>query len=197
MDFGDLLDDHRAQLGRALERFRAGDEDLARHLRQAARWLDARWPRVVAAHLELTAGVATYPAPADCRHVCSHDWGRYARRRPWEEWSPGYPPLLQLWSAPEDGPQLWVTPAPTAAQLRVWGSVLNYRYGAAHAIGDAEVTPAEHQRGAVLLAALIEALRDLASETAVVQLHKGLAGIPTAGTPAYLYERLIEEWERR
>jgi hypothetical protein len=192
MDFAGLLDDHRAQLGRALERFRGGDDDLARHLRQAGRWLDARWPRVIPANLELEAGIALYEAPADCRHVYGHDWGRYNRRRPWDPCAPGFPPLLQCLNG-----EFWLTPAPTAAQIGAWGAVLPYFYAAAHAIDEDEVTPAEHQRGAVLLAALIEAMRDLASETAVVQLHKGLAGIPTAGTPAYLYERLQEEWERR
>jgi hypothetical protein len=195
MDFAGLLDDHRSQLGKALERFRAGDDDLERHLRHAARWIDRRWPRTVAAALTLTVDQGLYPAPEDCAGVLDHDWGRYTRRRPWETGGPGYPPAL-LYGADEDGPTLWVRPAPTLAQLHAWGAVLDYRYFAAHEISAERVTPGELRRGAVLLAALIEAVRDLATETAIVQLHKGLVGIPTAGTPAYLYERLIEEWER-
>jgi len=196
MDFDGLLDDHRAQLGKAIERFRGGDDDLERHLRQAARWLDRRWPRVEAASLALEVGRRNYPAPAGLSAVKEHDWGRYTRRRPWEESGPGYPPaLLNITEGADHA--LWVCPAPTAAQVHAWGETLHYVYYAAHEVSPDRVTPSEHHRGAVLLAALIEAMRELASETAVVQLHKGLAGIPTAGTPAYLYERLREEWELR
>lgn len=196
MIFDDLLDDHRSQLGKALERFRAGDDDLERHLRYAARWIDRRWPLVRPGEFTAAVGIVEYPAPADCLTVAGHDWGRYARRKPWEETGPGYPPLLQR-AAIETGAVLWLSPPPTPAQINAWGPVVPYRYFAAHSITPDLVTPGEGQRGAVLLAALIEALRDLATETAVVQLHKGLAGVPTAGMPAYLYERLVLEWERQ
>ena len=197
LDFTDLIADHKAQLGKAVERFRADDDaDFARHLRLAGGWLDGRWPRLLNTRLLLLAGVNEYPAPTDCAAVLSHSWGQNHRHQPWNESDPGYPPLLTLIQG-ETGPLLLIAPAPTAAQIMAWGDGMHYCYRLAHIVSASEVTPTEAHRGDLLLAALIEAMRDLAAETTVVQLHKGLSGLPTAGTPAYLYETLIREWERR
>ena len=195
LDFDELLAAHKAQLGRAVERFReANDADFARHLQLAARWLDRRWPNVQIGELSLTVGVGVYAAPAGCVAVYAHDWGRYYRTQPWDETGPGYPPLLQLIINPT---QLYLSPAPTSQQILLWGSVLAYRYRLPHVITATEMTVDDARHADVLLAALIEAMRDLSTETAAVQLQKGLTGLPNAGSPAYLYQALINEWERR
>lgn len=197
LDFAELIADHKAQLGRAVERFRAEeDADFIRHLRLAGGWIDGRWPRILYGELSLVAMVNEYPAPPGCLMLYGHSWGHYTPLTPWDECGPGFPPLLER-SVDEMGTKLLLCPPPTAKQIAVWGNTLRYRYRVAHEITAEVVTVDEGQRGAVLLAALIEAMRDLAAETTVVQLHKGLSGLPTAGTPAYLYETLIREWEGR
>lgn len=194
MTLDDLLDDHRAQLGKCAARF-ASDDDLARHLRNAADRLSGKCPRWASAGIALTAGVADYAAPADLYGGPTTDWGRYPARQPWDDDFLGYPPrLLMVYVA--DALKIRLIPEPTAAQLTAWGSTLTYRYLTRHRIDDDVVTFTELQRALVLLAALVEAMRDLAADTTVVQLQKGLAGLPTAGTPAYLYEKLLLELER-
>lgn len=196
MEFDDLLAAHQAQLGKAVERFRSPDDaDFVRHLRRAGRWIDSRWPRILDGELSLVAMVNEYPAPAGCLMIHGHSWGRYARPIPWDEYGPGFPPLLER-IIDETGPRLLLCPPPTAQQIAVWGGTLRYRYRVAHEITAEAVTVDEGHHGAVLLAALIEAMRDLSAEVTVVQLHKGLSSVPTAGTPAYLYEALLREWER-
>lgn len=193
LDYTGLFDAHQAQLGKAAGRFATPADDFARHLRLAARRIDTRWPRLQRGTLTLTAGVAQYPAPADCSAVIRHDWGRFHPDAPWDETGPGVRPLMQR--IDDSGtPMLWITPAPRPVQLQCWGSDLIYWYYTPHLITDIQVTVDEQHRAKVLLAALIEALRELSTETAVVQLQRGLAGIPTAGTPAYLYEAALREW---
>lgn len=197
MIFADLLAAHRSQLGKAIDRFREPDRDadLQRHLGRAARWIDQRWPYTQQGELSLTAMVSEYPAPTGCLGVYGHDWGRNAPFTPWMEHGTGYPPLLDL-IYEAAGPVLWVSPPPTAMQIQAWGSVMRYRYRRMHTISPTAVSVGDEHLQRVLLAALIEAMRELAAETASTQLHKGMSGIPTAGTPAYLYEALLREWDR-
>lgn len=197
MIYADLLAAHKGQLGKAIERFRQpGQEaDLQRHLSRAGRWIDLRWPRTMQATLILVPLLSEYPALPGCLSVFDHAWGRGTPCVPWDHDGPGYPPLLELIHE-STGPVLWVSPPPTPVQIHAWSAVMNYRYRAAHEISPTSISVDDSLFSAVLLAALIEAMRELATETAVTQLHKGLSGIPTAGTPAYLYEALIREWER-
>lgn len=197
MDFATLLADHKAQLGKAVDRFRSADDaDFIRHLRLAGRWIDQRWPRVLLGLLTVSPEVDQYPAPTACAAVLGNEWGRYWPRRPWDDADPGIPPLLRLIDG-ETGPIIWVSPAPTQRQIQAWGDALRFRFRVNHVITPELVTARDELESHVLLAALIEALRDLSNETAIVQLHKGMAGVPTAGTPAYLYEALLREWENR
>lgn len=196
MTLADLIADHKAQLGKATERFKAAaDADLIRHLALAARRLDSKRPRLRRSMLAVTVGVSDYPAATGSIAVIAHEWGISAVRQPWDDDYMGIAPLIRQLDS--DTGQRWVlsTP-PTANQISVWGATIPVRYQAAHEISATAVTAMDTDRALVLLAALIEALRDLSTETAVVQLHKGLTGLPTAGTPAYLYERLLQEWER-
>lgn len=193
LDYTELFDAHQAQLGKAADRFTDQDKAFARHLRLAGRRIDARWPRLQRGTLTLTAGEAYYLAPVDCSAIIHHDWGRFYPKTPWDETGPGVRPLIQLLD--DSGTlKIWLTPAPTALQIQCWGAEMIYHYHAPHLIIATQVTADEALRARVLLAALIEALRDISTETAVVQLQRGLAGIPTAGTPAYLYEAALREW---
>lgn len=195
MTLDDLLADHKAQLGKVAARFAAEDDaDFIRHLQNAAARLTGKCLRWVSGTLALTAGVADYPAPTDLRGAPSTDWGKDHRRQPWDDDYLGRTPYMLPIDVDGDS-MLRLAPEPSAAQIAAWGGTLTYRYLANHQISAETVTFAELQRPLVLLAALIEAMRELATDTTVVQLQKGMAGLPTAGTPAYLYEKLRLELE--
>lgn len=195
MTFADLVAAHKAQLGKVADRFTAfGDADFERHLKKAARRMTLKCPRWMTATLDLVAGQSDYPAPADLLGAPLSEWGRSCSSQPWDDDFAGFPPLLTpLQDA--NGPILRLSQAPTTAQLAAWGSTLSYRYLAAHEITQNRITLSDATEPLILLAALIEAMRELATDTTVVQLQRGLVGIPTAGTPAYLYEKLCLEFE--
>lgn len=196
MTLADLIASHKAQLGKVAGRFTApGDADFVRHLEGAARRLSSKLFYWKGDTISLTAGVGDYPAPVGIMGVPVSDWGPAQRQQPWDDDYLGFPPILLLLTV-HDAPTIRIAPSPTSAQIACWGSTLSYRYLAYHQISTDELTFNELQRPLVLLAAMIEALRELAADNTVVQLQKGLAGLPTAGTPAYLYERLLDELDR-
>ena len=191
----DLITAHKAQLGKTTERFRAlNDADYIRHFALAARRLDKKRPRWLMAELTLTAGVADYAAPAGAIGLYDSEWGQTpVRPHPWDDGYVGFPPIVrQIDSA--TGARWRLSMPPTAAQIAVWGSVLTARYQAAHEISATRVTPLDSDYDLVMLAALIEALRELSAETTTVQLHKGMTGIPNSGMPSYLYEKALLEF---
>ncbi len=199
MTFDELVADHKAQLGKAAERFKAlNDADFKRHVRLAARRMNAKTPLWANGTLALSGGQTDYPAPPDLLSVLVSDWGRAGGcgcPRPWDDGFVGFAPRIALADTPS-GKVVRLSAAPGAQQLNAWGASLNFQYVASHEISEARITLPDPAKPLVLLAALIEAMRELATETSVEQLHKGLAGVPTAGTPAYLYEKLCQEFER-
>lgn len=195
MTLDDLVIDHKAQLGKVAARFTAEDDaDFIRHLQNAAVRLTNKCLRWASGTLTPLAGVSDYPAPDDLRGAPSTDWGKEYRRHPWDDDYLGLTPYL-LPIDVDNVAMLRLVPGPTSAQISAWGGTLTYRYLASHQITAETVTFTALQRPLVLLAALIEAMRELATDTTVVQLQKGIAGLPTAGTPAYLYEKLRLELE--
>lgn len=196
MTLDDLVADHKAQLGKVAARFTAPDDaDFVRHLRNGAGRLSAKCLRWASGTLTLVAAQSDYPAPADLLGAPSTDWGKDYLRRPWDDDFLGLTP--HMLSIQVDGvAMLRLVPWPTSAQIGAWGGTLTYQYLAHHQITENLVTFGDLQRPLVLLAALVEAMRELSTDTTVVQLQKGLAGLPTAGTPAYLYEKLSLELER-
>lgn len=196
MTLDDLVANHKAQLGKVAARFTAADDaDFIRHVQNGAVRLGGKCPRWVSGTLALVAGVSDYPAPVDLLGAPSTDWGKDYLRRPWDDDFLGLTP--HMLSIHVDGvSMLRLVPWPTSAQIGAWGGTLTYQYLAGHQITADLVTFSDLQRPLVLLAALVEAMRELATDTTVVQLQKGLAGLPTAGTPAYLYEKLSLELER-
>lgn len=195
MLYADLIAAHKAQLGKVADRFTApADADFARHLKNAARRMTFKFPRWMTATLTPVVGASDYPAPADINGVAVSDWGRDCGALPWDDDFAGYPPLLILLESAA-GPILRLSQAPTAAMLAAWGSTLPYRYLAAHEITATRVTLPDPTEPLVLLAALIEAMRELATDTTVIQFQRGLSSIPTVGTPAHLYERLSMEFD--
>jgi len=194
--FADLLLAHKAQLGKAEARFSSPDNaDFKRHLAGAATRVSMKRQRWVSAELEAVAGQSDYPAPSDSYEFATTDWGKGLIGNPWDEGFVGWIPRMigiEIASMP-----YWrLVPEPSSAQIARWGATVHYTYFAKHEISATRITLADADQPLVLLAALIEAMRELSADTTVVQLQKGLVGLPTAGTPAYLYEKLLAEWER-
>lgn len=197
MIYADLVEAHKAQLGaKVAARFTAFDDaDFARHLAHAARRISDKRPRVCIDSVALSVGVSEYPAPAGIIGTPISEWGISVPcyRLPYDVAFIGFPPLIARME--NAGSQiLRLSNPPTAAQIAAWGADLVFRYWKAHVISSTEITVDDADQGLVLLAALIEAMRELATDTTVVQLQKGLGGLPTAGTPAYLYEKLLLEF---
>lgn len=194
MTYFDLVDLHQAQLGKVADRFPDFDAAAERHLAGAARRLSQKRPRECIGTLTLTAGVTEYPAPTGMFGLPISEWGMGAQRLFYAADFIGVPPLL---ARVESGgiSVLRLSYPPTAQQIAIWGGTLTYRYWQAHSLTLYSVTVADADQPLVLLAAMIEAMRELSADTTIVQFQKGLTGLPTAGTPAYLYEKLLLEFE--
>lgn len=203
MNEADLVADHKAALQDAKNVFTAaGDEDFKRHLRTAALDLGRRRTRTLVGTLALVADQAGYaPLPADFVAFKSHLWGIAPRPAP-APWEKGYPGRLPTCRVAEEGGvrKLFLDPAPTAAQISVLGAEFRYYYAAGHAIAaDAEQTTVlAGDRQVLLLRAQAEAMREMAMRNIMkpVQLRDGVSSMPKNGLPSYLYEKLMEEFER-
>lgn len=178
----------------------AGDQPYERFLAHAAQDFHRVRPRRQVGVLDLQAGQSDYPVPADLVAPLAGLWGvdEAQTRRPWDEHWPGQLPRLTLLRLAEDR-VLWLSPAPTAAQITVLGSDYRYIYRAAHRIAPSGEQTTIHpgDRGLLLLRAQAEALKDLAMRNMAkpVQLRDGLAGMPRNGHPAALYEQLMKRFE--
>ncbi|HYC64947.1 MAG TPA: hypothetical protein VEC14_09465, partial [Reyranellaceae bacterium] len=156
-------------------------------------------PRVISATLIVEAGVSFHAAPADLMRVKYATWGDDAKRR-LPRWDPDYPMDLPRLSLAEEAGvrKLALMPAPTAQQISVCGAEYPYRYYARHILSDieGETTLPEDRRDLLLLRAAAEALRELAVRNIhkPVQMRDGLHSAPRNGTPAALYELLMQEY---
>lgn len=193
MIYSELVDLHRAQLGKVADRFADFDAAAARHLSGAARRVSDKRPRICIDAVALTTDVSEYPAPAGIIGVPISEWGIDAVRIPYLASFIGFPPLLAKIES-TGTPVLRLSSPPTATQIATWGATMRVRYWKAHVITDVEITVDDADQSLVLLAAMIEAMRELSADTTVVQFQKGLTGLPTAGTPAYLYDKLLLEF---
>lgn len=200
MTLAELIAEHKAQLGKVAARFEdVNQSDFKRHLARAGYRLCTKYPLWKTGEIALAAGVDQYPAPADMIGTLLCDWGRTAcgcrGQSPWDDGFVGYPPSLIL-EGGDSAMRLRLSTPPTASTIGAWGSTLRYRYLAAYQINEQTVNVGAAHIPPLLLAALIEAMRELSAEMTVVQLQKGLSGLPTAGMPAYLYEKLCQEFDR-
>lgn len=200
----DLIIDLKAMLMDAAAKFRSEEgADFARHLSVAARDMSRVRPRTLTGTLALEAGRSSYPAPAGLIRPKIGTWG-FSQRRQIKPWQPGYPqdlPDLSIVET-ETGRQLWLEPAPTAAQISAYGANYPYFYFAAHHVdaNATQTTIAEGDRALLLIRAAAAALDELAINhyTKPVQLApgSGLPSMPRNGTPSALSAGLMNLFER-
>lgn len=199
MSQADLVADLKASLHDAASVFTAAnDADFVRHLAIAALDFGRVLPLVKTGTLTLVADTASYAAPADLLRIDGEMWSsRGTLPQPWEASYPGQLPRPRVVGA-SGGKLIVFTPPPSAAHILALGSAFSYLYSAAHAIGAAatDTTIAAGDRGLLLLRAQAEALREMAIRNVgkPVQLRDGLSGTPRNGTPAALYQALLDEF---
>lgn len=198
----DLVADLKASLHDSAEVFTAPDDaDFVRFIDLGARDLGRVRRRTLVGSLTLVADVGLYAAPDDLACPKSHLWGisPLAAPRPWEKGYPGRLPDMSLGEV-AGSPALILTPPPTAVQIGVLGSEFRYYYFARHsvAVDAAATTVRQADRGLLLLRAQAEAMKEMAMRNIKkpVQLRDGLASAPKNGTPAALFQALLDQFER-
>jgi len=199
MSQADLVADLKASLQDAADVFTAAnDADFIRHLDSAALGLARHRPRTLLGSLVLMADQSAYAAPDDFHAYKASLWGD-VRLRPWEKAWPGRLPDLRV-AEMAGSLQLHLIPAPTAAQIAVLGADYRFYYYARHLVGvaAADTTVRAADRGLLLLRAQAEAMKELAMRNIKkpVQLRDGISSSPRNGTPSYLYEALLDQFEK-
>lgn len=199
MSRADLVADLKASLHDAAGVFTAADDgDFVRLLDAAALDFGRVRPRTLLGSVTVEAEVAEYAAPADLADYKSDTWSAGKMPAPWEDHYPGRMPRVRV--AESGGARKLVfSPAPTARQIGLFGNAFKFYYLALHAIGDqaAGTTIKAADRGLLILRGQAEAMREMAMRNIAkpVQLRDGMSGGPKNGTPAYLFERLMAEFE--
>ena len=135
-------------------------------------------------------------APADIRLVKSALWGVSEQRRRWKSDFPGILPRPSY-----VGGQLYLMPAPTAAQITQLGSAYKFWYFANHVIGDdaASTSVEAGDRHLLLIRAAAQAMQELAANnyTKPVKLGSSSVGVslPKNCTAASLVGQLLQLFE--
>ena len=195
----DLVESLKAMLMSSADKFATeGRPAFERHLAVAAEDLARVRPLRRASSVTLVADQYAYPLSLpDVRGIGWPMWGD-AERRARKPWDSNYPTALPSVSL-IDG-QLWLLPAPTAAQIIDLGATYRFVYFAHYTIGDsaAQATVPPALRETLLVRAVAAALFELANRgfTQPVQLGDGVGSMPRNGTPASLAEAALKLFER-
>ena len=172
-----------------------------RHLDVALQALSEARPQIKQTELQLVPFRSTYAAPSNIRAVHACYWGRThkAVSQPWDDGYMGRLPQWTVYVNTADIRFLRATPVPTASQIQVAGSMCEIEYTTAHVLTDTECSLNDEEQGLLLLRAQAEAMREIAMKNSTVsyQLREGIGSTPKNGTPAYLYQELLAEFERR
>ncbi|KAF0812794.1 hypothetical protein IGB42_02637 [Andreprevotia sp. IGB-42] len=197
----DLVADLKASLHDAAEIFASQDDAaFVRLLDAAASDLVRVRPRMRYAGFDLAADQiepSTYLLPADFCQFHSPTWGVHHGIQVWEAHYPGRLPQAIVVDT-DQGKAITLIPAVTPCQLQQLGRNYRYRYFGRHEIGDtaAGTSVALADRGLLLLRAQAEAMRELAMRNIFkpVALRDGMSQAPRNGTPAALYQVLLDEF---
>lgn len=182
--------------GSLLDSVRAfADADLERHAETALAALSQIKPKRCVIAVNLVAGRSLYPCPANLRGIHACYWGR-GHKAAVQPWADNYAGKLPEWSLTynEAGVRfLRASPAPTFSQINELGSYAELEYQADWQWGDTA-----GMENLLMLRAQAEAMRELAAKNATTayNIREGISATPKNGTPAYLYEQLLQEFER-
>lgn len=182
--------------GSLLDSVRAfSDADLERHADISLSALSRIKPKHCITQISLVVGRCLYPCPANLISIHACYWGRghKAAVQPWED---HYAGKLPEWSVTynEAGIRfLRALPAPTFSQINTLGSYTELEFCA-----DWQWDEIHGLETLLMLRAQAEAMRELAAKNATTayNIREGISATPKNGTPAYLYEQLLQEFER-
>ena len=195
----DLVADFKASLHDAAEVFTAAvGADFSRLLDVALLDFARARPRTLVGSVTLSAGTVDYAVPVDFYHYKTDLWADPGRiGRPWEPSYPGSLPAIRV-AELAGAKRLFFSPAPNARQIALFGTEFRFYYFAKHVIADsaAETSVDSGDRGLLLLRAQAEAMRELAMRSLgkPVMLRDGMSSTPRNGTPAALYQTLLDEF---
>lgn len=203
MSQADLVVDLKAILKDSATKFTAAsDADFNRHLDIAARDLARVKRRTLLGILTLVADQPNYAAPADILVPKFSLWGSSERktRRPWQSTWPAILPTMQLTEG-ASGEEIYLDPAPTAAQIADMGADYKFWYFAVHKVGAAaaDTTVKPEHRDLLLIRATAQALTELANNNVAKPVElggRGVGSMPKNGTPAALADSLMQLFER-
>lgn len=194
------MDARTAFLGRyknsLLDSVRAFSEtDLERHADIALQALSQIKPKRCFTVISLVSGRSLYRCPVNLNGIHACHWGR-AHKAAVQPWEDHYAGRLPEWSVThnEAGVRfLRANPAPTFQQIGALGSSAELEYRADWQWGDIQ-----GMENLLMLRAQAEAMRELAAKNATTayNIREGISATPKNGTPAYLYEQLLQEFER-
>jgi hypothetical protein len=200
MSSADLVADLKASLHDAANVFTAAaDADFVRLLNLAAAALGFKRPRRLQGSITLVDGTPDYAAPAGMLYLIADQWATPSLVPP--PWEPTYPGALPRVSLIEQaGAQtLLFSPPPNALHIAALGATYKFIYRAAHSINAvaASTTIQPDDRGLLLLRGQVEALREISIRNSAkpVSMRDGLSGQARNGTPSYLYETMLREYE--
>lgn len=177
------------------------EADYPRHVATALAALSSVKPQRRMAIVRLEPGRSLYLCPADLTRVHACWWGRShkAHGRPWDDDYPGALPEWRVVTTAANERLLRCHPAPSGKQLLVLGNACEIEYHADHVLTENECSLDAEELDLLLLRAQAEAMRELSMKNATTayQLREGISATPKNGTPAYLYQELLAEFERR
>lgn len=199
MSQADLVTDHKAGLMDSADTFTAAlDADFIRHLDNAAQALGVRRPRTLLGELTLVADQSGYAAPADFHLFKTGLWGN-TTAKPWDKNWAGKLPRVSVVEV-DGAMEIHLDPPPTAAQITLLGAAYKFYYFAKHTISAtaSATTVRPGDRGLLLLRAQAEAMKEMALRNIKkpVQMRDGLASAPRNGTPAALFQALLDQFDR-
>lgn len=182
--------------GSLLDSVRAfADADLERHADIALAALSQIKPKRCTTVVSLVVWRSLYPCPANLRGIHACYWGR-AHKASVQPWEDHYAGKLPEWSVTHNAAGerfLRVSPPPTFQQINTLGGYAELEYTA-----DWEWDDVQSMENLLMLRAQAEAMRELAAKNATTayNIREGISSTPKNGTPAYLYEQLLQEFER-
>ena len=203
MSQADLVQDLQKMLGTAAAKIESEDDSAyLMHLEIAAFAFAKYRPRTKVGTVTLVADQENYlVTETDFIRIKTPIWGlneRRSRKQYSSNW-PGTMPTVSVIEATA-GMELYLSPAPTAAQIADLGSSYKYFYYAAHTV-DADKTKTTikaHDRTLFLIRAVSAALSELATSGSMspVILGDGVGSMAKNGTPAALAEASLKLFER-
>jgi hypothetical protein len=195
----DLIADLKASLNDAAKIFTAAnDADFARMLDVAALDIGRVRPRTLLGSITLVADQDAYVAPADMLTFKAALWGNNRTAQPWDKTWPGRLPDVRL-AMNGAVREMHLQPPPAAYQITALGAAYKFYYFAGHVIGAAAVDTSvlSGDRGLLLLRAQAEALKEMAIRNVnkPVSMRDGISNMSRNGTPSYLWEQLMKQFE--